>query len=444
MHARGGTLTQWLMVLVMTIGISMSFATPADARDYPPPPWGEPGLSKGEDLEIQLITFGPGSDIASWFGHSALAVRDKRLRQTRVYNYGMFTFHDQLILEFLTGRLNFWVGESPYMYTLRRYAAEDRYVNINILNMTPEKRVEVARALAINVLPENRGYLYHHYWDNCSTRVRDMIDLATDGQFKAYATSTPSRMSLRDHTLRFATMWILGYGMMFAEAHQMDDPITVWEEMFLPPELELQVDTFEYTLPSGEKVPLTLEKKVFNKTKVRAPISETPPNLYPWWLLMGLLFGLGSFATSKMLAAKETRGRRVLFGLYQAMLGLVFGGAGMILILFLFTDHFITHYNENMFLVNPVTFSILPVGLMIAFGSERARRWLIKLWYACAALAALGIVLKVLPWFYQNNGLTLTIVLPTLIGSVAGMRALEQSMKGGAKAEGPADSEPEE
>ncbi|MEM1347475.1 MAG: DUF4105 domain-containing protein [Myxococcota bacterium] len=429
MHARFGGLTRLLVALVMTIGVALASIPSAEAKTYPPPPWGEPGLSEGEDLEIELVTFGPGSDIASWFGHSALVVRDKRLRQTRVYNYGMFTFHDQLILEFLTGRLNFWVGESPYMYTLRRYAAEDRYVHINVLNMTPEKRVEVARALAVNVLPENRAYLYHHYWDNCSTRVRDMIDLATDGQFNAYAASTPSRMSLRDHTLRFATLWILGYGMMFAEAHQMDDPITVWEEMFLPPELELQVDTFEYTLPSGERVPLTLKKEVFHKTELRAPVRETPPNLYPWWLLMGVLFGLGSYGSARMLADRETRTRRIVFGLYQATLGLVFGGAGMILVLFLFTDHFITHYNENMFLVNPLTFSILPVGLMVAFGSERARTWLIRLWYMCAAIAALGIALKVLPWFYQNNGLTLSIVVPMLLGSVLGMRTLKRTMK---------------
>ena len=41
-------------------------------------PWGT-GESRGEDLTIWLTTFGPGSEIEYWWGHSALVVEDGRL-----------------------------------------------------------------------------------------------------------------------------------------------------------------------------------------------------------------------------------------------------------------------------------------------------------------------------------------------------------------------------
>ena len=72
-------------------------------------PWAD-GRSAPEDLEVSLVTFGPGDDIPSWFGHSALVVEDRRRGEARLYNYGMFDFDK--FARFALGRLEFWVGEA--------------------------------------------------------------------------------------------------------------------------------------------------------------------------------------------------------------------------------------------------------------------------------------------------------------------------------------------
>src|SRR3954454_20822375 len=76
-----------------------------------PAPWAPGGVSQPEDLVISVVTFGPGDDLPSWWGHTALVVEDLRLGQGRLYNYGMFGFSTGFVHKFVQGRLEFWVGE---------------------------------------------------------------------------------------------------------------------------------------------------------------------------------------------------------------------------------------------------------------------------------------------------------------------------------------------
>ncbi|MBL8956489.1 MAG: DUF4105 domain-containing protein, partial [Myxococcaceae bacterium] len=135
-----------------------------------PAPWAPGGASRPEDLVISVATFGPGDDLPSWWGHTALVVEDRRLNHARLYNYGMFDFSTGFVHKFVQGRLEFWVGEASVIGTYEMYKSLDRDVRIQYLDLTPEQAQIAAQALANNVLPENREYLYHHYNDNCSTR----------------------------------------------------------------------------------------------------------------------------------------------------------------------------------------------------------------------------------------------------------------------------------
>src|SRR3954468_7087916 len=133
----------------------------APASAAPRPPWGT-GESHGEDLIISLVTFSPGDDVASWWGHGSLVVEDRRLGQARLYNYGMFSFDSTMLSRYAMGRLEFWVAEAGVGGTYRAYRAMNRDVRVQELNLTPAQRLEIGRLLATNVLPENRDYLYHH------------------------------------------------------------------------------------------------------------------------------------------------------------------------------------------------------------------------------------------------------------------------------------------
>ncbi len=413
---------RWLGALLL--GISLWLGAASSAHAVTPAPWAEGGRSNPQDLKVMLITFGPGSDLPSWFGHTAIAVEDTRLNRRRLYNYGMFRFDATMVPKYIMGRLEFWVGVTPYKQTLRAYARQDRDVRVLELNLPPKNRAEVAAFLEENIQPDNREYLYHHYYDNCATRIRDILDEATDGQFKEHA-SVPARMSLRDHTRRHAIISLLDYGMMYAMSSVIDAEIAAWDEMFLPVELENQVKSFTYVTEDGERIPLAGEETVIAEAQRRAPTPEEPRMLWPWMLFWGLLAGGSGLLLMWWYLRKESRLRRVLVGLHSAFLGAAFGGAGTLLAaMWIATDHTVTYHNENLFFTNPITLLVFPVGVMFAFGSTRAQRWLPRLWIGLAALGAMGLLVKVLPWFDQQNWLTIALCAPLLAGMAVASRML--------------------
>jgi hypothetical protein len=400
------------------------WAAPASAREVSVPPWGR-GESRGEDLSIWLVTFSPGDDVPSWWGHGSLVVEDKRLQQSRLYNYGMFSFDDAMLARFAMGRLEFWVGHSSVGATFRFYREEDRDVRVQELNLTPEQRVGVAKRLADNVLPENREYLYHHYNDNCVTRLRDMIDGATGGQLRE-ADRAPGRMTLREHTRRYtavnAPMSVL---LDFMMNDEIDHPITRWEEAFLPDELEAQVASLQVKGADGQLQPLVARQWNFYESNTRQRPPAEPPAWGPWVLALGV--ALGGLAVG--LAAWERRGRRlarVLLGLENLVLGLALGIPGTALfIMWLVTDHTVTYRNENLFLANPLTLLAVPFGVALMFGGRKARARLFKVWAALAVTGVLGLALKVLPPFDQDNWRLIALILPISLG-MAGAFGLDR------------------
>ena len=410
--------TRWLVCALMVF--SMIGATANDAaaqRVVQPAPWAN-GSSNPQNLKIILVTIGPGYDVPSWFGHTAIAVQDTKLNYTRAYNYGMFSFDSTYLPKFVMGRLEFWVGVVPYEPMLRFYKKLDRDVRLLELNLPPKERAQIAAALEENIRPENREYLYHHYDDNCATRIRDMIDLGTQGQFKEYS-KKPAAHNLRGHTLRHAIYLLLGYGMMYAETSSIDREITAWEEMFLPSELERHALAFKYKTPDGEVVPLAGKQTYYYEAQDRPETPDDPPFLYHWMFFWGLLAGGVGFLLARQYRKEQARKWRVLLGLHSAFIGSSFGFMGVLILLaWIFTDHVVMAHNENLFFTNPATFLLLPLGLMFAWGSQRAKRWLPMLWIGLCGIGILGVLVKPLPWFDQHNYLTMVMCV-TMLGLMA-------------------------
>jgi hypothetical protein len=211
--------------------------------------------------------------------------------------------------------------------------------------------------------------------------------------------------------------------LMFLMNDDIDQPITRWDEMFLPAELAEVVTELEYVNEAGEKVPLISEEMVYFDAG-REPTPDEPPTHWPGSLALGLLLGGLSFllgrrylAPSDAQTANPKKWPRVAFGLYNAAVGLVVGIPGLALaVMWLVTDHTVTYAGENLFLGNPFTFLALPLGIALAVGSARARHWLRYLWMALAALGLLLLPLKLLPLFDQNNLLPIVFILPILLG----------------------------
>jgi hypothetical protein len=402
---------RWVVLLFL-----LSMVAPGWAQA--PAPWAV-GASRPEDLVVKLATIEPSQPIYTWWGHSALIVEDSRLGVSRFYNYGLFSFgQERFVLNFTMGRLWFLVGASDTERELAYYRYLGRTIRIQTLDLLPDKRLEMAVFLENNILPQNRTYLYDHYYDNCATRVRDLIDATVDGQL-AEATAVAGRMTLREHTRRFTEHnFLMDWLLMFLMSEVIDHPITKWEEMFLPTELERNVAALRYRDETGRDRPLVSESVVYFDAPRQRLVADRASPIWFRALIPGVILGLPALLLGILL---RRRGKWRLFGLYSALVGLIVGlPGGALFFMSTFTDHTITYANENLFLANPLGLAAVPLGLLAAFGrSSRSRRLLQLFWLLLSAVACLYLLLKLFPFFDQSNGAAVATILPVLFGFAA-------------------------
>lgn len=410
------------LLLGLALGLLASRAPAA------PAPWAS-GRSRAEDLIIKLATIEPDDALYTWWGHTALIVEDLRRGISRFYNYGLFSFdQENFFLNFAMGRLWFQVGASPTASELAAYKGENRTIRIQTLDLAPERRLELAAFLEWNILPENRTYLYDHYKDNCATRVRDLIDRMVDGQL-AKAAAGPGRQTLRQHTRRYtAGHFLMNWLLMFLMSGVIDRPIRQWDEMFLPLELERDVAHLVYTDPRGRSRALVSSEALYYQARGRQGVPELPPAYWPQVLAIGLGLALSGW----VLAAWRRRGAgaraaRIVSGLYESLLGLLFGlPAAVLAFMSLFTNHTVTYGNRNLLAANPALLLLLPLGIVLAAGARRAGRALAVLWSFSLLLALLALALQIFPAPRQDNWLTSTVLLPVqAAGTLGWLRELK-------------------
>jgi len=129
---------------------------------------------------ISLLTCGPGPEVYSYFGHSAIRVKDPVLKLDRVYNYGTFDFNvPNFYAQFINGKLHYMLSVVRYQGFAPDYMNENRFIKEIAFNLSSEQKQELFNLLEINYLPENRHYWYDFFTDNCSTRIRDIVIRAT-------------------------------------------------------------------------------------------------------------------------------------------------------------------------------------------------------------------------------------------------------------------------
>jgi hypothetical protein len=382
-----------------------------------------------DDLAVSLVTFGQGDAIHQYFGHNALLVEDRRRDIGVLYNFGMFSFGPDMLPKYLQGQLEFWAAATEVAPTYEHYRAENRSIRVRELDLSPARRRLLADRLAESVLPANRNYLYHHYANNCSTKVRDLIDEALGGQLER-ANSMTGRFTYRGHTRRNTQHDPIVHMLLLLWMNDsMERPIRRYDEAFLPGELERMVESTRYKDEAGHTIALSrLGYTVFEAR--RPAIPEHPSRAWPALLATSALVAGAALLLARWLRATGHVAARVLLGLVHAVVGLVAGVPGLVAFLFLFTQWDVTHYNENLLLANPLTFAALPLGLFTALGSKRALRWLGYVWVALGAGTVLLILLKALPAFDQDTSLPMVLLAPINLGcAVAHLGLLRRPLR---------------
>jgi hypothetical protein len=370
-----------------------------------------------DNLTIRVSVMGPGDELYFWWGHIALIIEDRAANERRLYDYGLFSFeNDNFFVNFALGRLLYSCGVSRAESNIADYILTNRDVTFYTLDLPRETKERVREFAEENVRPENRDYWYHHFEDNCATRIRDIIDLATGGQFSEAFLNAPGRFTLREHVRRHT--WfnpLMDWFLNFAMGQDIDVPITVWQEMFLPSEIGDRIAGFRYRDAYGRERDLVKSINVIHRSENRPLPLDAPRDERPRNFLLSLC--VAAFLCL-LLAFREKRGARAALGLSQSLLGLFFGVAGLLtFFMSFFTNHDYTYNNMNLLFVNPLLLAAVPLGIGYAFSADpfRAnfRAFLLKaLWSYVAAGGVLSMVLKITPRFWQQNGATLALVLP--------------------------------
>lgn len=194
---------------------------------------------------IDLLTFGPGEMLLERFGHAAICLRyhDPR-NQTICFNYGVTSFEDgatALAWNFLRGTQEFWVEPAPFGTMFSAYQWEDRDIYRQTLPLAPVEARRIEDALWDSQDGRNRFYVYDHLFDNCATRLRDLIDRATGGKLAAHG-DAPYPLTYRDLAIRgLAGEPDLVVLMDFAMGRAADVTPTTWQAMFHPDVLRAEV-----------------------------------------------------------------------------------------------------------------------------------------------------------------------------------------------------------
>jgi len=408
-------------LLFAATGVSRAgSATPPVAA----PPPAEEAASK-DPLSVYVMTFGPGDHPFFKFGHDAIWIHDTAAGTDRVYNFGTFSFTGpRLILDFLHGRMTYWLSVSYLPAVLASYEHENRTIDVQELALDPTAKQALRARLDVNARPENRAYKYDYFLDNCATRVRDAIDDAVGGQLRASA-SAPARLTLRQQALRMtADYWPLYVALDIVLGPDADRPIDRWGEMFIPQELARGLSAVTLAGPAGTR-PLVREARSVFAAQDRPPPRETPPARSRTFFLAGstvglLFFLLGWAATRPHLAATARVAARALFGLLLAGWGLVTGFVGCFLVyVWALTDHVVAHHNQNILLFAPWALALVVLGIGVMFGRAWAARGARTVALTALAAAIAAALLKIGIVRHQENERLLAFSLPAWLGIYA-------------------------
>lgn len=186
-------------------------------------------------VEISILTCGPGNDAYSLYGHTAIRVIDPISKIDLAFNYGVFSFGaPNFIYRFAKGETDYLLYPYKFSNFFDEYKKDKRSVYEQILNLTQKEKQQLFNFLVWNAKEENREYRYNFFFDNCSSRVRDVIEMQLEGKVVFPETSkAPKTFRQLIKTYQRNNRW-LDFGIDLAVCAPADRLATASEEMFLP------------------------------------------------------------------------------------------------------------------------------------------------------------------------------------------------------------------
>lgn len=106
------------------------------------------------------------------------------------------------------GLTDYQIGIYPMSDFIAEYAREGRWVRQQRLRLSRTEKLGILRSIDKNAQPENRVYRYNFFYDNCTTRAREMI-LSNIGNQSTNFKDIPTTSTYREeiHKLNGQHRW---------------------------------------------------------------------------------------------------------------------------------------------------------------------------------------------------------------------------------------------
>jgi len=346
--------------------------------------------------EISIITIGPGSELYDKFGHSAYRIKDSLSGVDVAFNYGVYDFDTpNFYTKFAQGKLLYELRVDYYQPFLQRYIDENRWVKEQVLNLTHLEKQAVSDFLWNNALPQNKKYKYDFFYDNCATKIRDVLIYVLKDKLEYTEDYIQEELTFREliqQNLQDNSWGSLGIDVALgAVIDRKAQPI---EYQFLPDYIYKGAEHALIHRENGTEPLVKKSKLVFKNI----PVQQRTDFLLSPFFVLGLFSLLILFVTYKDYR-KHTRNVYL-----DAFLFLLTGVLGVFLVLLWFaTDHTATAYNYNMLWA-------FPISLFFVYSISRRSAHLKKYTFLLISL----LVLLLIHWITGVQIFAVTLI-PVLI-----------------------------
>ena len=346
-------------------------------------------------LRISLLTCSPGDEVYSAFGHSALRVTDSASNEDIVYNYGTFDFSEPgFYTKFIRGKLMYYLSTDDFTSFKQSFQQQNRGMTEQLLNLNCNEKFTMVKLLQQNLMNENKFYKYDFLFDNCTTRLRDLLKKSADTtvNFKPVINKPATfRQFIFEYMDYNDNQWVK-FGMDILLGNNTDKIMNTEEVMFLPDYLMRGVDKAS----AGSKPVVLSRQNILNNTKVNKQKQFFTHPLFVFSFLL-LLIIVCSFFNNNFI-------NNILHGL-DGFIFFIAGFTGcLILFMWFGTDHMVCRDNYNLLWA-------WPTHALAAFFIHSKKQWVKKYLLINAAANCIVLIL----WFFLPQHMSPSLIPVILI-----------------------------
>ena len=331
-----------------------------------------------DSIRVSLLTCSPHDEIDSLYGHTAIRYEDKASKTDIVVNYGMFSFKKPFfVARFVLGLTDYEMGIQDFNDFCYEYQYFGSQVTQQEINLTPEEKGQLLKALQDNYA-NARVYRYNYFYNNCTTKARDIILKSVNGKI-VYKNGIDRSVSFRDliHGCNANYSWA-SFGNDLLLGFKADMQTTREEQQFLPDNLMRDFGQAKIVSADGSSRPLVKNTEIIvrgNDYAIAGKTKVTPQFVFITLLILIAAIVFAEFKTKK----------RFLW--VDILLLFASGLAGLILFVMLFSEHPTTSTNLQIFILCPLNL----YWAIYIIKNKRNERQLRKAWTFLSIMLCIGL-----------------------------------------------------